>query len=345
MNTINIIIDFENGINRVAGIDLITGDYASTKIHFTFDKENGTKVFEMKNPSGTIVYAGEITNNEVVLAGESDASVASIFNEPGEYIYEVSLYDGDTKLTSCMGKLPVKQEQVVIGDEVIEAYLPIFDELMQEISTAITETNNLNIDAEKVDTTTTITITKKDGTSYDVEILDGEKGDKGDKGDAGAIKMLIVASLPQTGADDTIYLVPYDILEVATLPTTGLPKTIYIITSTQKRYIYASGQWAEISSDNRYTEYVYVNNAWEELGEVGIQVDLSNYYTKQETNTLLNGKANTSDIPTTTSQLTNNSGFITNAVNNLANYYTKTEIDNTIGNINSAIDSINGEVI
>ena len=38
--------------------------------------------------------------------------------------------------------------------------------------------------------------------------------------------------------------------------------------------------------------------------------------------------ANYSDIPTTTSQLTNNSGFIDNTVNNLTNYYTKTEIDN-----------------
>lgn len=73
--------------------------------------------------------------------------------------------------------------------------------------------------------------------------------------------------------------------------------------------------------------------------------DLTDYYTKQETNTLLNGKANTSDIPTKVSQLQNDSGFITNQVNNLANYYTKTEIDNTIGNINTALDLINGENI
>jgi len=49
--------------------------------------------------------------------------------------------------------------------------------------------------------------------------------------------------------------------------------------------------------------------------------------------------ATTDEIPTQTSQLTNNSGFITNTVSNLANYYlksetyTKTEVNNLIGSI------------
>lgn len=69
------------------------------------------------------------------------------------------------------------------------------------------------------------------------------KGDKGDKGEAGAIKMLIVAELPQTGANDTIYLVPAE----------------------------------DTETGNNYDEYVYVNNAWEKLGGVQVQVDLTDY--------------------------------------------------------------------
>lgn len=52
-------------------------------------------------------------------------------------------------------------------------------------------------------------------------------------------------------------------------------------------------------------------------------------------------------VPTQTSQLTNNSGFITNAVNDLTNYYlksetyTQSEVDNLIG----AITSLNIEVV
>ena len=61
-------------------------------------------------------------------------------------------------------------------------------------------------------------------------------------------------------------------------------------------------------------------------------------YTKQEAD---NKFATISSVPTTTSQLTNNSGFITNVVDNLTNYYkktetyTKTEVDNLIGAIST----------
>ena len=64
---------------------------------------------------------------------------------------------------------------------------------------------------------------------------------------------------------------------------------------------------------------------WEELPALQTQVDL---------------KANASDIPTATSDLTNDSGFITKAVNDLTNYYTtsntytKTEVNNLIAQIN-----------
>lgn len=45
-------------------------------------------------------------------------------------------------------------------------------------------------------------------------------------------------------------------------------------------------------------------------------------------------------IPTKTSDLTNDSGFITSAVNDLTNYYTKSEIDILIGNIESLLEEI-----
>lgn len=68
------------------------------------------------------------------------------------------------------------------------------------------------------------------------------------------ISFLVVQELPQTGEANIIYLVPAD----------------------------------EPNPDNIYEEYIYVNNNWEMIGTT--KVDLSNYYTKTETNTLLNGK-------------------------------------------------------
>jgi hypothetical protein len=71
-----------------------------------------------------------------------------------------------------------------------------------------------------------------------------------------------------------------------------------------------------------HNEYLYINDMWELVGST--ETNFTDYYTKQETNTLLESKANSvhnhvvSDItdmptiPTKTSELTNDSGYITN---------------------------------
>lgn len=326
MNTINVEINFTKGTNKLTGINLITGDYASTKMVFQFDRTDGTKVLEMKNPSGEVVFFDEIINNEVLLSAFDEGLNYSIFNEEGRYIYEVSLYNGDSKLTSVKGELPVQKEQVIIDGEIVEPYLPYFDRLMQQLDTAITETNNLDISASKVDTTTTITITHKDGTTQQVLVLDGEKGDKGEKGDAGAIKMIIVNSLPTTGEEDTIYLVPI-----------------------------------EGETGNNYEEYVYVNGAWEKLGGIQVEVDLTDYV--KNTDYATNNKGGV--FKSGNSISVNSSGVIQVGTNSYTDYQsksnttaigkgtlenvitgkgltTKTYVDGLVGDIASALDTING---
>ena len=62
---------------------------------------------------------------------------------------------------------------------------------------------------------------------------------------------------------------------------------------------------------------------------------LSGFYIgEQSLNDILSSKADLSAIPTNTSQLSNDSGFTT-----------KTYVDGIVGDINSALDAINGEVI
>lgn len=58
-------------------------------------------------------------------------------------------------------------------------------------------------------------------------------------------------------------------------------------------------------------------------------------YTQSEINALLTKIDNMSQ-PTKTSDLNNDSGFITNTVNNLINYYLKTEVDNLISQIDTS---------
>lgn len=70
--------------------------------------------------------------------------------------------------------------------------------------------------------------------------------------------------------NELVSKIPKFAIEVVdTLPTDNISNTtVYLVKSS-----------AEVS--NLYTEYIYVNGNWEELGEQ--TVDLSNYYTKQET--------------------------------------------------------------
>lgn len=189
MNVINIDIDFTKGICEKSGISVVTGDFNSTKLVFNFAEEyQGTKIFELRHINSEIpTYVGEIINNEVVLVGtkeeEGQTIIYSLFDQVGDYVFEVSLYQNDSKLTSMFGYITARQEQVIVGDELVEPYMPIFDTLILEINTKLDEMDsaiqsvaNLDIDVEKVEDTTTVTITRQDGSQKSENIEDGLDG-------------------------------------------------------------------------------------------------------------------------------------------------------------------------
>lgn len=119
---------------------------------------------------------------------------------------------------------------------------------------------------------------------------------------------------------------------VSTLPATGTATTIYLVPK-------ASSQ-----TQNVYDEYLYVNSKWEKIGDT--QIDLSGY-------------ALSSDIPTKTSELTNDSNFVSDSSyvhtdNNFTNAYksnvdsntnarhthtNKTVLDNTTASYTTAKDT------
>lgn len=74
---------------------------------------------------------------------------------------------------------------------------------------------------------------------------------RGPKGDTGSIKFIVVTELPTENIDETaIYMKPVE------KPT----------------------------GKNKFEELIYANGKWEDLGTPDVEVDLSNYYTKDETN-------------------------------------------------------------
>ena len=327
----------------------LSSDYdglVNKAVFFSVDNQTNRKIMNIND--GVCDYPAEVLNE----AGDYFIGVYGFetVEEDGQAVLKLRLSPEPQKFTVKNGSYVEGMED---GSEItpsqFEQYCAEMERLAREVEDAIAEAENLDIDIDKQNGETTITITRQDGTTKSETVLDGEKGDKGDKGDKGeqgiqgvqgiqgekgdkgdkgdkgepgAIKWLVVNELPQTGRDDTLYFVPKQDTEISDL----------------------------------YDEYAWVNNAWELLGEKRIVIDLSDYYTKQEVNNLIptnlsqlnsdsthrtvsdtekstwNNKANTSDIPTKTSDLTNDNNFTT-----------KTYVDGLVGDISSAIDLINGE--
>lgn len=111
----------------------------------------------------------------------------------------------------------------------------------------------------------------------------------------------------------------FDVEIVTELPSTGDAHTIYFMAS-------ASSQ-----TGNVYDEWMYINNNWEQVGSTAI--DLSNYYTKSETNALVANKVNIVELTqaeyNALSTASKNDGSIYSITDativDPANYYTKSE--------------------
>ena len=190
MNELYATINFSKQKFILNGVDLISGDYNSTKIKFTFeDNQDKTKVIEIrpansedKNPT----FMATITNNEVILTSkdEEDHNVTP-FTTGGVYYMEISAYSNDSKLSTITKSFNVLEEQIILSDEIVSPYLPVFDELIEEIIRVTNEASNVNIDVTKNNNITTVTITNRDGVVKTVQILDGKDGIDGKDGEDG----------------------------------------------------------------------------------------------------------------------------------------------------------------
>ena len=113
----------------------------------------------------------------------------------------------------------------------------------------------------------------------------------------------------------------FDVQVVQELPATGEAHTLYFVPS------------ADPKTQNIYDEYLYANNAWEQVGSTA--VDMSDYYTKTQVDNLLVNKAEIVEITQAEydalSVEEKNNGkiySITDAVvADMNDYYTKTQAD------------------
>lgn len=120
---------------------------------YWYDKENN-KIYDESGTEQTEIDINDLT--EVLVN-------ASIWNEAGDYNFEVSLYEEDSKLTSVSSSLKVKPEMVKIGDTEVERYLPVFDQLLQELNNKTEAADRQDIDLIDSTTKAEIIITRKTG--------------------------------------------------------------------------------------------------------------------------------------------------------------------------------------
>lgn len=114
--------------------------------------------------------------------------------------------------------------------------------------------------------------------------------------------------------------VQVDIFRVVTaLPTQDIEEdVVYLVPA------------ATTGEQNTYIEYTYVNNAWEKLGEVSSTVDLSNYYTKSEADSIFAQSSAVTNLETVVSGLsTTLTGTIQNNISQLKSDIATLESDIT----------------
>lgn len=272
--------------------EVITSDFVK-EAYFTLNGNTYKQIIvnnECDYPSEVLTEKGTLEIGVVAYKVENEQEIKR-YNPSPDYF------------ESWVGSLKDAENSEPITPSEMEQFEQELQNGLNDIQDAIENAERLDIDANKVGKITSITITKQDGTTKTVTLEDGQDGisledieiDNRDlyvtyggetenlgqivpniqvgttttglpntsasvvnvgtdlnpilnftipKGEAGAIKMLIVAVLPTTGEDDTIYLVPLE------NPT---------------------------EEGNNYAEYVYINNQWELLGKIGVQVDLTDY--------------------------------------------------------------------
>lgn len=131
---------------------------AKEKYYIVLDKEEEQYSIPVQN---VLTKEGRIEMQLVITEGTDEENIP-VFKSNVFYLY-------------CNKSL----NAVTDAPESYQLWIEQANTKLNAMDEAIIEVENLDIDANKVADTTTITITQKDGTTKTVEIKDGDKGDSG----------------------------------------------------------------------------------------------------------------------------------------------------------------------
>lgn len=315
--------------------DLVQYDYNSAKIKFTFDKE-GTKEFKMLFPDKTY-YIDEITDNEIILkegllnqVGEYEIEI-SIYNENSK-LTEYATHKFEVRKSLIDGS-----EEAEIDDRlpILDRLITETNNLDVEVSK---EENVTTIEVTKKDGSKEV-VEVLDGAKGDkgdtgekgetgTPGRDGADGKDGTDGADGADGFSPIAYVSKEdnkvrisitdkegtttaevkdGIDETVDNLVNYYLKAETYTKDEVQELISAIKSMQIEVV---ENLPEVGESNKiylvpkdgeendvYNEYVWINNKYELIGNT--EVDLTNFYTKEQTDNLLSNKVGKEDYAVT----------------------------------------------
>ena len=155
----------------------ITNDYVK-EAYFTFKGTTYKQIIvnnECAFPSEVLTEKGDVEIGVVAFLVENDTEIKRYNPSPAYF-------------NTWLGSLKDNAENSEpITPSEMEQYEQALNDGLNDISEAIENAEKLDIDVSKEDSTTTVTITKQDGTTKTAQILDGEQGPQGEQGIQGPV--------------------------------------------------------------------------------------------------------------------------------------------------------------
>ena len=211
----NIVFSFKNFVDGQARAEIVIDNQDG---YILLDKVDNTYVLPIKSS---------------LLTG-SDILMQLVIDEPGE---DYPVWKSEAFLLKVGYSINATNEI----PEDYPSWIEILDGLRTEVEDATEKALNVNIESEQLTNGVKVTTTNQNG-EQTVTIV--PQGPQGEPGVPGAVKFIIVQTLPTENIDESaIYLVPSE----------------------------------EPTTQDLYLEYMYINNQWELLGQKQIVVDLTDY--------------------------------------------------------------------
>ena len=157
--------------------EAITNDFVK-EAYFTYNDVSYKQIIvnnECTIPYEVLQEKGTIEIGVVAFKVESEEVIKRYNPSPAYFNTWDGSLKGNAENSEPITPSEMEQYEQALQDglEEVNSKLPLINQALEDVNVAITETNNLNLDVNKVGKVATIEITKKDGTKKTTTLEDG----------------------------------------------------------------------------------------------------------------------------------------------------------------------------